>query len=147
MSVLVAIDGSPPSERVVPWVRRLLAPFNASLRLLTVVSPAKGAVVGSRRVAYGHQLEDMQRASALFRLRWIAMRLDDDGVAAHAEVRFGDPVEAILAAASDFRADLIALAVGDGRDLRWWRTSVSEEVLRRAAVPVLCARRQGQRAG
>jgi nucleotide-binding universal stress UspA family protein len=144
--ILVWLDDDPGAERVVPWVRGLARRPGAAVCLLAIRPPVAPVTGAGRVVAYRHQLEDAIRADALAGLRAVGMSLREDGIRIGFEVRFGEPVVTILAAARDLRADLIALTAGSpGRGRRSAR-SIVRRVLFRASVPVLVARRRGQRA-
>jgi nucleotide-binding universal stress UspA family protein len=145
--IVVALDGSEPSERVVPWLRRLVGGADATLHLVTVRPRARAVIVGGRTVAYADQAEDSARLEALVRLRDVAARLAAEGFRVQTDVRFGDPADALIAAARDVEADLIAIATrGIGGLRAFWTRSVAERVVGHSPVPVLITRRAGQRA-
>lgn len=145
--VLVALDGSLPSERVVPWLRRLCG-AGTTMHLVTVTPPGRTTHVNGHPVAYAHQVEEQARTQACARLRGVAARLREDGYDVTVEARTGaDPVAVLLAAAREARATLIALATRGIRGPRaLWTRSVADDLIRRSSVPVLVARRTGQRA-
>jgi nucleotide-binding universal stress UspA family protein len=145
--VLVALDGSEPSERIVAWLRRVLGGAGATLYLLTVKPPAKALVHEGRTVVYVDQAEEVARLEALGSLQPVVSRLVEDGFEVVPAVRFGAPARTVLAAARELDVDLIALASRGIRGIRQlWTRSVAREVLRKSSVPVLVARRSGQRA-
>lgn len=145
--ILVALDGSTQSERIIPWVRRLALSARACVHLVRVHPPVKAVVADGRTVAYADQVEAQARTEALEHLRTVGTRLEEDGIRMAMEVRFGDAAEVILATARDTGADLIALATAGGQGIGRWKTkSVTEAVLRRAPVPVLIVRPHDQRA-
>jgi nucleotide-binding universal stress UspA family protein len=146
-NVLVSIEPAAGSERVVPWIRMLARRSGATVHLLTVCPPVRDVVATRGRiVAYVDQLEDLERGESLARLAGVARRLDADGVPTCLAVRFGDPVESILAAARECAADLIGLVARRGRGpSALWRSTATRGLLARARVPVLVAR-PGQRA-
>lgn len=141
---LVALDGSTPAERVVLWLRRLLAP-GAEVHLLTVLPPAQ-AVVTEAGTIYADQMESSASLAALVALGVVAGRLGADRVCSTSHVRFGDPARLILATAREADAEVIAMTAGEGRP--WWRRprgNVTERVMGQSRVPVLVARARGQR--
>jgi nucleotide-binding universal stress UspA family protein len=141
---LVALDGTATARRVVPWARRLVEP-GGEIHLLTVVSPAR-AIATDAGTIYADQIESSSQAAVLAVLGTLASRLRADGVRSTGHIRFGEPARMILDTACEVGVDVIALTVGEGRS--WWRwltDGVTERVLRRARVPVLIARRHGQR--
>ncbi len=146
--ILVALDGHPGAERVVPWVRRLAQPARgAAVRLVTVRPPGRRVTAGSRVVAYADQLDDMARAESSAYLRAVASRFQDEAITVTVEVGFGEPAACILDAAREARADLIALAgFASSTSPGSLAPRVTRAIQRQATVPVLLARRLGQRA-
>jgi nucleotide-binding universal stress UspA family protein len=103
--------------------------------------------VEGRVVAFVDEVEAQVRQVASEYLRNLAVPLLADGIPVATEVRFGDPVVCILAAAREWGTDMIAMAtrgLAGTRNLR--SPSVADRVLRMSPVPVLVARRCGQRA-
>jgi nucleotide-binding universal stress UspA family protein len=152
--VIVALDGSPEAEAIVPLVLEIAGPLDLEIVLLRVVVPSPPvALEGSRQVI----VEDVEatRRDAQEYLAPMAAELRAKGVRAHAQVRRGQPVEQIVAAAQETAADLIAMTThgrsGFGRLIVG---SVAEAVLRHSHLPVFLlrvteaelARRRAQRA-
>jgi nucleotide-binding universal stress UspA family protein len=146
--ILVPLDGTPSGERVVPWVRLLARGSGSAVHLLTVCRPVLEPITTrGRTIAHVDQLEDRARGHAHACLQALAARLQDDGIPATVEVRFGDPVETILAVARDSAVELIAMATRGTAGLRHLLSpSVTRAVLKRASIPVLVARIHDQRA-
>jgi nucleotide-binding universal stress UspA family protein len=121
--ILVPLDGSALSARILVHVRRLLVREDVEVTVLGVVHDAD-----DEREQLQRHLE--QKCSEL-RLR---------KARAEALVVAGDPATMILEVARSTRASLIALATHGRSGLaRVVRGSVAEQVLRRAPVPVLAA--------
>ena len=135
MRVLVAIDGSADARAAVAWLSRLPLPAGHSIRLLTVVVPPialidvdKAQEARAALIAEAQQLVD-DTASEL--------RLSRDFTRGEVVVE-NDAREAIVAAARDWNADLIAMgARGLGAVARFFLGSVSLAVVREAPCPVL----------
>lgn len=145
--VLVVLDEAGAEERSLPWLRRLLSGHEATVRLLTVQPETRGVLAGGRRIAYGHQAEEVARVNALARASALASSLEDEGWQVIPEVRFGPPVQTILAAAAESGADLIAVTAEERVGIRsWWTRGVADEILSAAQAPVLVVRRGDQRA-
>lgn len=144
--ILVPLDGGAESERIIPWVRRLARHTGGTVRLLTVRPAATGAVVKGEPVIFADQLEDQVRAETLSYLKRVAAWLSADDIPVEIEVRFGDPVEMILASAGEWGATLIAMVTRahGGLGALLGRT-VATQIVRRASVHVLVARSRGQR--
>jgi nucleotide-binding universal stress UspA family protein len=145
--VLVHLDGDGAAPRVVAWVRRLLAPVRGDVRLLVVRPVVRGLIVDGRTVAYVDQREDAERARAGFALALLAERLQNAGLSATTDVRFGEPATVILAAAVDWGADAIAVAGRPARGwTRWLTRDLTDDIVRRSPVPVLVVGGSRQRA-
>ncbi len=126
--ILIPLDGSELSERIVPEVLPLLRKQGASVRVLYV----QGTGAGIR--AYVHDecgRRQIHRVCAL---------LESQGVDAVPALRAGDPAEQILRFADPTPPALIALSTHGRSGLdRLLHGSVAEEVLRHAGCPVLTA--------
>jgi len=101
--------------------------------------------MGQQTIVYAHQLESQASIEALGYLDKVALRLQEHGLSVSTEVRFGDPVEVILAAARTSATDLIILPVpwcrGDGYLMT---AEVTTQVIRKSPVPVLVVRLEGR---
>jgi nucleotide-binding universal stress UspA family protein len=138
--ILVPLDDSESSEKIIPLAAGLASGTGSSVRLLRV-APVPELVMGphGRVVAYTDQemdrltaegLRDLSRSEAQF-----------VGVPVESRVRFGDPVEEILLESEAFGADLIALVTSNRNRLRSvLLPDVAERVMREAPVPTLVLR-------
>jgi nucleotide-binding universal stress UspA family protein len=121
--VLVPLDGSELSERIVEHVRRLLVLEDATVTLLRVAG-ARG------------EPEDAARLE----LERVARRLRDEGATVRVEVKVGEPAAVLLDFARDHRPSLVAMAThGRSGIARWIRGSTAERVLRGSPAPLLLA--------
>src|SRR6266508_3675991 len=137
--ILVALDSTTPSERVLPWASRVARGWGAAVHLVVICLPVT-SVVGQWSAAFIEQERTRVRGEALTRLQVFAARFEDDGVPVTTEMQFGDPVETILALAREGAAGLIALPDAPPiSPLTPWLATVNQEVLRRSAIPVLIA--------
>lgn len=137
--ILVALDSSTASERVLPWASRIARGWGASVHLVVICLPVT-SVVGQWSAAFIDQERTRVTGETLTRLEVLAARFEDDSVPVTTEMRFGDPVETILALAREGAAGLVALpAAPPISPLTPWPMTVNEEVLRRSAIPVLIA--------
>lgn len=132
--VLLAVDGSPPSERAVQYVVERFGPRLGEVSVVGVLAieraEGKMAEEGSSR---RRDLEDeIQRhlGSACESLRAA-------GLACRSVVRFGDPAAEILELAGGGLFDLVVMGRrGRGRAAKALLGSVSEKVVREASCPV-----------
>lgn len=132
--ILVPFDGSPFSLKVAAAVRAFARPIDAHVHLVHVLEPLWEGV------AWAVPERSMKEAADGF----IAACLPTT-----TEIRKGDAAVQLLEAASEQRADMIAMAThGRTGPVRWALGSVTEKVLRAANVPMLlvCARKEDSHA-
>ncbi|HEX7901848.1 MAG TPA: universal stress protein [Planctomycetota bacterium] len=122
-SILVPLDGSEHSLRVVPLVLDLVRPLDARVTLLYVHEPPGP---NPHWLLPERPLEDVERL------------LREHTVPVTTAVREGDPAAEILAACRTNAADLLVMAThGRSGPVRWLFGSVTENVLRAADIPLL----------
>lgn len=145
-SVVIALDGSPSAEIVLPAALAVCAATGAVPNLVVAIATL-GTVGGDR--AAGARLAPAATAAALELesenaqeyLRRLQERLRESGVEAGYKVVRGDPVEVALDLAGARPENLLALAThGRGRLEALWAGSVGGRVIARAAGPLLIAR-------
>ncbi len=137
-TILVPLDGSPPSEQIVPLVGRLAPGLGAQLRLLHVVDTGglPPAIEWGKGTHLDLLLQREQRA-AEEALAKVAAGLPA-GLVAGCDVAFGRPAEEIVARAERLPAELIAMSTRGRSGLaRWVLGSVADRVTRTSPVPVL----------
>jgi nucleotide-binding universal stress UspA family protein len=137
---LVALDGSPVAETIMPFILEIAGPLDMEVVLLRVIQPVPPVVIeGSRHI----EVEDLEarRIDAEEYLAPLAVELRGKGVRVTTAVRRGAPAEEIVAAALEAGADLIAMSThGRGGLGRIIFGSVAQAVLRQAHVPVFLLR-------
>jgi nucleotide-binding universal stress UspA family protein len=131
-SILCPVDFSKASARGLRNAIFLARNFDAQLRVLTVVPPISslyGWLGREKEAVQQTQADDHQRAFDDF-----LGQFDFHGISWHKLVRYGTPEVEILAATTDFQADLIVMgSVGRSGISRILLGSVAERVLQ--AVP------------
>lgn len=139
-TVLVALDGSPLAEAILPVVERMASPLDMMVLLVRVVPPpARGVSVMPPELAEDARVERLREAGAY--LSRIAEDLGTRWIRTRTEVRVGAPAAEILAAARAASADLIAMTThGRGGLGRLLFGSVAETLLREAPMPVVLLR-------
>lgn len=136
MKFIVAVDGSPPSERALHEALQLARAAHAALDVVIVIEEPPvslfSQVAGLDPAYFRTQLE----AGAAQAATMAQQRTADSGVNAQVLILRGRPVEMILNAARD--ADLIIVGTHGYRGLdRALLGSVAETLVRRSTLPVL----------
>jgi nucleotide-binding universal stress UspA family protein len=161
--VLIPLDGSAFSERILPVVRRYLPPEENELILFQVVEPPDGgsggladlvadevlhdrvvarlspaAVTLARHPIYASQVEDSVVVNQEVALLPIAHELIAAGYTVSTEIAFGDPAPAIEQVIRQRHIDLVAMTTHGRTGLRRALVgSVAEHVLRHIPIPIL----------
>jgi len=140
--MLVPIDGSLRSEVVVRHAAETAKALGCSVRLLTVVDLTKkngqknGSNASDEAASLAWVETEIEQAEGY--LRPVAERLNEQGLNPEMEVRFGNPGEEILKAASEYGSDIIAMATRSRRGVaRLVFGSVADQVLRESHIPLL----------
>jgi nucleotide-binding universal stress UspA family protein len=137
--MLVPIDNKEVSDAFITVVAATAQGGGATVRLLNVVPPAETVIDNDGRIlAYADQEAARLDAEANDRLWEIAVRLE--GVPVEIAVRCGRPADEILDEIDEWGADLVAMSTSSGNLRRVLIGSVSDEVARRAHVPVMLVR-------
>jgi nucleotide-binding universal stress UspA family protein len=122
-NVLVPVDGSDLSLEAVPGIVEFADLFESRVMLLRVLG------------------EGEDKADAERQLQSLIRTFEKRGVEAVALVEKGDPVEEILKTVGSHAVDLVAMTTHGRSGLsRLVSGSVTEQILRRATVPVLITR-------
>jgi nucleotide-binding universal stress UspA family protein len=138
--ILVPLDGSKASEKVLPYARHLAGKFKIPVELLAVLDVAEMAshVSADKPRHLDTLIEDGMRTSTSY-LRGIGATFPNDNVACTVEKN--RPEEAIIGKASADGGMLIAMAThGRSGMNRFLLGSVAEKVLRGTANPLLLVR-------
>jgi len=138
--VLVALDGSPAAETILPFVLGFAGPLGLDVTLLRVNVPVRPTIVEGTALA---MLEDPEtdQIDAEEYLAPLAVDLRRRGLRVTTRVRSGPAAEEILKAASESKVDLIAMTTHGRSGLeRLILGSVAESVLRTTTLPVLLMR-------
>ncbi len=164
--VLIPLDGSGFSRRIIPYVRQFFYPMHDDLILFRVASePAAAHISVPRPIvtdglfargqpypvrsqtehalypSYVHQIWDNLQSALADELREYADGLRNDGYRVEVVIRTGDPAEEIIDFVSHGDIDLVAMATHGRTGLsRLIMGSVATEVLRRVTIPVLLIR-------
>jgi nucleotide-binding universal stress UspA family protein len=126
-TILAALDGTPEGTAVLPVARALARARQAELVLV--------------RVTASPQANETENTAASQYFAGVVRDYDLADLNVRGELRYGDVVEQLLAAARETNADLIAMATHGRQGVaRAWFGSVTERVLAESPVPVLVLR-------
>ena len=138
--VVVPLDGSALAEGMLNFIIDIAGPLDLEVVLLRVAQPVSPVAIEATQYVDVED-EEVRRAEMESYLRGLAATLESRGVRVKTRIRRGDPVNEILAAARDERADLIAMTThGRTGPARVLLGSIAESVLRHADVPVFLLR-------
>ena len=148
--ILVALDGSPEGERILPHVEALAEKFQANVTIARVTtSPtmmiaettASADQIGGAPFVNALDLVDDERKSTSEYLEGVAGRIRALGVTVDCQEPEGDAADVIDELARTTGADLIALTTHARTGLgRLVMGSVADAIIRRAPCPVLVLR-------
>ena len=141
--VLLPHDGVPEHEPALPAGIEFARLLGAALHLVLVV-PTRGTLSGSQRLS-GHALPraaaamlELATEEAEAHLRRHVEQLRGEGLEVTAQVRRGDPAEAIALAAAVFCADVIVLGThGKAGTRAFWSVSTAARVAARSDASLL----------
>jgi len=137
---LVPLDGSRAAEAILPYIERIAGPLEMEIVLIMAVSLAPEEVIGVAP-RFGQDSPAHREGAAQRYLESPVTDLRTKGVRARARVALGEPAAAIVAAAREAGADLIAMTTHGRSGLgRLLFGSVAESVLRAAPIPVFLLR-------
>ena len=137
---LIPLDGSPVAETILPFILDIAGPLDIEVVLLRVLPPVPPVVIeGTRQITIDD--EEVRRADAEEYLAPLAVDLRNKGVRVDTRVEHGMPAAAIVDAAREVQADLIAMTTHGRSGLRRLVFgSVAEAVLRHSDIPVFLLR-------
>ena len=131
-AILVAVDFSDSSDRILPWAFRLARVHEAQVHLLHAVTPVP---VLPEQFELPADLPEQLRAAAVAKLQQLAAGVDDLPVTWSAE--YGQPSETIAVIQSRLGADLVVLGTRGLTGLEHLLLgSTAERVLRLVECPV-----------
>ncbi len=132
--ILVALDGSPTAEQILPRLETLRN-GGCEIHLLRVAVSRSIAGADAAKA----QLEVLREAEEY--LSHVEEKLHEQGLHVESHIRFGHPAEEILDHCQHWHYDLIAMTThGRSGVSRLLMGSVAENVIRKSAVPVLVIR-------
>jgi len=151
--ILVPLDGTGPSEAALPVASALARASGAEVFLAHVV-PTLMTLPGDRAAAAqlmptaAAAMLDAEAERAATYLEGLRARVVAEGVNTQAMVDRGEPVQALVAAATAHRVDLVVMATHARSGMAAvWTGSVAARFLSHVAAPVLLVRAPSEGAG
>jgi nucleotide-binding universal stress UspA family protein len=154
--ILVPLDGSPASETILPYAAALARALHLPVRLVQIIDPnayelpvhpvgsaPAGSVGTPGRRGFGlawNQVLDQEIGKARSHMETVAGELRATGVEVEVLAHEGAPGDAILAAAAEVGAGMIAMSThGRGGLQRMMMGSVTDKVVHNGHLPTLVA--------
>jgi nucleotide-binding universal stress UspA family protein len=144
--VLVPLDGSKNSEKVIEHIREIASKLTIEVTLLHVVAPAyffysiPGEVI-NQPYTPEQMLETVKRSEAY--LDTIGSELRDVGIKTYLRVEVGSPAEEINRIADDIEADVVVMSThGHTGIAHWMLGSTADEVLNTGNTALMLVRAQ-----
>jgi len=134
--ILVPLDGSETSEKVLPYAVEMAEKINGEIILVNVAVPVyPGEFTPS---TYHEEPWEELSAKITEYLKKISSRIEQKGIAVTYEVRSGDAADEIIRAADEQDADLVAMTCcGRSGFGSWAFGSTMEKVLNQGHQPLL----------
>ena len=135
--ILVPLDGSKLSERVLPHVEQFARAFHAQVLLLQVLDTNHD----TEKILLDPLSWQVRKAESDLYLQTIAQDLKEKGFEVEHHLREGRTAESIIQFAQENNIDLLALCShGQGGLSRWNISSVIHKVIGKVYLPVLVVR-------
>jgi nucleotide-binding universal stress UspA family protein len=150
--ILVPLDGSQPSEAVLPYIETLASRLKSRVSLLNIVEPlyhvypySEGlgyyGSAGVVRMPYTEEEMKPTKSVAEKYMKDINDKLSFKGVKTSYEIRIGSPGEEIIKAEAEMHPHLVAMSThGHSGFGRFDHGSVADKVLHAGSTPLLLVR-------
>ena len=143
--ILVPLDGSEFSERVLPVTSRLARDLALPVSLLHAIEPEHPTISQAlnERLYYIHSARHRETHARAY-TEPVRTRLMESGLSVDITIPQGDPGDVIVEEADRDPGTLITMSShGRSGASRWWTGSVADRVLHRTASPLLMIRPGG----
>ena len=136
--VLVPMNGSQSTERILPHLVQVTNWCDSELTLLHVLHPTRDRSVGDLQIEYPNVLTDRAQGLAREYFSELIEQFESAGVTARPTTATGELVDTVVARASAGGFDLLALAIGESIPaIRHLTESPSEKIRVRSPIPML----------
>jgi nucleotide-binding universal stress UspA family protein len=135
-TILCPVDFFPASDAAVSYAAGLVANYEATIRLLHVITPiAAGAYEYAIDTA---ELVASMEESSMAQMNKLVAGMKESGVVAEPEVRLGDVYDEIKRDIELLKPDLVVMGTHGRRGVqRWFIGSTTEKLLRHIPVPLV----------
>ena len=142
--ILVALDGSQPSESILPYARSFAKTLKIPVELLQVIDPATLIPVAAVKHVHYQDVLTVERKYSSDYLKQVATSFSEPS-SVNYSVEIGRPAEVIIDRAAAQAGTLIAMTThGRSGITRWLLGSVAEKVLHAATHHLLLVRTTGE---
>ena len=142
--ILVPLDGSSCGEHALPMAARLVRASNGTIILLHVVTAALGSAPYAQEPFLVQQIQERSSHWAVKYLAEVAHSQQLEGIETQVVLSSGPAAQTILETAEEQHIDLIVMTThGETGFKRWAVGSVTQQVARQSAAPVLALRMGG----
>jgi nucleotide-binding universal stress UspA family protein len=150
--LLVTLDGSKPSEAVLPYIEALASRLKSRVKLLNVVEPLYHVYPYSEGLGYygsagvvrvPYTEEEMKPTADVAEkyMKDVNAKLSSKGVISSYEIKIGSPAEEIIKAEEAMKPDMVAMSThGHSGFGRFEHGSVADKVLHAGTAPLLLVR-------
>ena len=147
--ILVTLDGSKPSEAVLPYIEALASRLKSRVILLNVVEQLYNVYPYTEGLGYygsagvvrvPNTEEEMQPAKDVAEkyMKDVNDKLSSKGVKTSYEIRIGSPAEEIIKAEEEMKPDMVAMSThGHSGFGRFEHGSIADKVLHAGTTPLL----------
>jgi len=136
--ILVPMNGSESTERILPHLVQMTNWCDSELTLLHVLRPTRSRSTGHLQIEYPNMLTDRAQGLAREYFAEVVEQFHNVGIMAHSTTAAGELVDTVVSRASAGGFDLMALAAGERHPaLRHVTESVSEKIRVRSPIPML----------
>lgn len=142
--ILVPLDGSSCGEHALPMAARLVRASNGTIILLHVVTAALGSAPYAQEPFLVQQVQKRASAWAIKYLTDLESSPQLEGIETQVVISSGPVAQTILETTEEQHIDLIVMTThGETGFKRWAVGSVTQQVARQSAAPVLALRMGG----
>ena len=142
-NVLLPLDGSAESEKVVPYIEDLASKLKLEVILFQAISLVYPTYTADAfaYVSYSEQQMESIKDSTISYLQKVGLQLQAKGISTKTDVRIGSAADEIINYADEIKADLVAMTTHGRSGIgRWLFGSNAIRVIRAGNTPLMLVR-------